>query len=69
MLENNIKQSKEDVEPCDISYSTQPYLEKIDCVEELKKGDIITLNNGYKSEVVEIIPSKTGKTITVRGIN
>ena len=27
-------------------------------------GDVIIWNFGYKSEVVEIIPSKTGKTIT-----
>ena len=32
--------------------------------KNLKVGDIIILNYGYKSEVVEIIPSKTGKTIT-----
>lgn len=30
----------------------------------LKVGDIIIWNYGYKSEVVELIPSKTGKTIT-----
>lgn len=34
-------------------------------VKDLKIGDIITWNYGYKSEVVEMIPSKTGKTITV----
>ena len=32
--------------------------------KELKIGDFIIWNFGYKSEVVEIIPSKTGKTIT-----
>ena len=31
---------------------------------DLKVGDVIVWNYGYKSEVVEIIPSKTGKTIT-----
>lgn len=30
----------------------------------MKIGDIIIWNYGYKSEVVEINPSKTGKTIT-----
>lgn len=34
-------------------------------VKDLKIGDIITWNYGYQSEVVEIIPSKTGKTFTV----
>lgn len=33
-------------------------------VKNLKIGDVITWNFGYKSEVVELIPSKTGKTIT-----
>lgn len=32
--------------------------------KDLKIGDIIVWNYGYKSEVVEIIPSKTGKTFT-----
>ena len=32
--------------------------------KELKVGDFVIWNYGYKSEVVEIIPSKTGKTIT-----
>ena len=32
--------------------------------KNLKVGDVIIWNYGYKSEVVEIIPSKTGKTIT-----
>lgn len=32
--------------------------------KKLKVGDFIIWNFGYKSEVVEIIPSKTGKTIT-----
>ena len=33
--------------------------------KNLKVGDVIVWNYGYKSEVVEIIPSKTGKTITL----
>ena len=33
-------------------------------VKELKIGDVITWNFGYKSEVVATIPSKTGKTYT-----
>lgn len=32
--------------------------------KNLKIGDVIIWNYGMKSEVVEIIPSKTGKTIT-----
>lgn len=32
--------------------------------KDLKVGDVIIWNYGMKSEVVEIIPSKTGKTIT-----
>lgn len=32
--------------------------------KDLKIGDVIVWNYGYKSEVVEIIPSKTGKMIT-----
>jgi hypothetical protein len=32
--------------------------------KKLKIGDVIVWNFGYKSEVVEINPSKTGKTIT-----
>lgn len=32
--------------------------------KDLKVGDILIWNFGYKSEVMEIIPSKTGKTIT-----
>lgn len=32
--------------------------------KNLKIGDVIVWNYGYKSEVVEIIPSKTGITIT-----
>lgn len=32
--------------------------------KELKIGDVIVWNFGYKSEVMEVIPSKTGKTIT-----
>ena len=34
-------------------------------VKDLKIGDVITWNYGYQSEVVEMIPSKTGKTYTV----
>lgn len=33
-------------------------------VKNLKTGDVIIWNFKYKSEVVELIPSKTGKTIT-----
>lgn len=33
-------------------------------VKDLKVGDVLVWNYGYKSEVVELIPSKTGKTIT-----
>lgn len=33
-------------------------------VKDLKIGDVLVWNYGYKSEVVELIPSKTGKTIT-----
>ena len=33
-------------------------------VKELKIGDVIMWNFGYTSTVVELIPSKTGKTIT-----
>ena len=32
--------------------------------KDLKIGDVIVWNFGYKSEVMELIPSKTGKTIT-----
>lgn len=32
--------------------------------KNLKIGDVIVWNYGYKSEVVDIIPSKTGKTFT-----
>lgn len=32
--------------------------------KNLKIGDVIIWNYGYKSEVMEILPSKTGKTIT-----
>lgn len=32
--------------------------------KQLKVGDLIVWNFGYKSEVIEIMPSKTGKTIT-----
>lgn len=34
-------------------------------VKDLKVGDVITWNYGYKSDVVELLLSKTGKTITV----
>lgn len=33
-------------------------------VKELKTGDVIMWNYGYTSTVVDLIPSKTGKTIT-----
>lgn len=33
-------------------------------VKDFKTGDVLVWNYGYKSEVVELIPSKTGKTIT-----
>ena len=33
-------------------------------VKDLQIGDTIKWNFGYTSEVVELIPSKTGKTIT-----
>ena len=33
-------------------------------VKELKTGDVIVWNYGYTSTVVDLIPSKTGKTIT-----
>lgn len=42
-------------------YNAQP----AKAVKDLKIGDIITWNYGYKSEVVELIPSKSGKTVTV----
>ena len=32
--------------------------------KELKIGDVIVWNYGYTSTVVDLIPSKTGKTIT-----
>lgn len=32
--------------------------------KQLKVGDLIVWNFDYKSEVIEIMPSKTGKTIT-----
>lgn len=34
-------------------------------VKNLKKGDVIIWNFGYTSQVVDIIPTKTGKQITV----
>lgn len=34
-------------------------------VKDLKVGDVITWNYEYKSEVVDIIPSKTGKIFTM----
>lgn len=34
-------------------------------VKDLKIGDIITWNFGYKSQVVDLTPSKTGKTYNV----
>lgn len=33
-------------------------------VKDLKRGDVIMWNFGYTSTVLELIPSKTGKTIT-----
>lgn len=33
-------------------------------VKNLKVGDVLIWNFGYKSEVIDLIPSKTGKTIT-----
>lgn len=33
-------------------------------VKDLKPGDVITWNYGYTSTVIDLIPSKTGKTIT-----
>lgn len=33
-------------------------------VKELKTGDVIMWNYGYTSTVVDLIPSKTEKTIT-----
>ena len=32
-------------------------------VKNLKVGDIVKWNYGYTDEVVELLPSKTGKTI------
>lgn len=34
-------------------------------VKDLKVGDIITWNFGYKSQVVDLTPSKSGKTYNV----
>lgn len=34
-------------------------------VKDLKVNDIITWNFGYKSQVVDLTPSKTGKTYNV----
>lgn len=34
-------------------------------VKDLNIGDIITWNYGYQSKVVNMTPSKTGKTITL----
>lgn len=33
-------------------------------VKDLRPGDVIRWNFGYTSTVVDLIPSKTGKTIT-----
>lgn len=33
-------------------------------VKDLKPGDIIRWNFGYTSLVIDLVPSKTGKTIT-----
>lgn len=35
-------------------------------VKNVKVGDVIIWNFGYKSEVIEIIPSKTKKTYTIQ---
>ena len=40
--------------------------QKAKAVKELKHGDIITWNYGYKSEVIDITASKTGKTFTIK---
>lgn len=34
-------------------------------VKDLKIGEVITWNHGYQSKVVNMTPSKTGKTITL----
>ena len=34
-------------------------------VKDLNIGDVITWNYGYQSKVVNMTPSKTGKTITL----
>lgn len=34
-------------------------------VKDLKVNDVITWNYGYKSQVVNLTPSKTGKTYNV----
>lgn len=34
-------------------------------VKDLKIGDIITWNYGYESQVVDLTPSKSGKTYNV----
>ena len=39
-------------------------LQEAKAVKELKTGDVIMWNYGYTSTVVDLIPSKTGKTIT-----
>ena len=39
--------------------------QKAKAVKELKLGDVITWNYGYKSEVIGITASKTGKTYIV----
>lgn len=35
-------------------------------VSDLRPGNILLWNYGYKSEVINLIPSKTGKTITLQ---
>lgn len=40
--------------------------QKAKAVKELKLGDVITWNYGYKSEVIGITASKTGKTFIVK---
>lgn len=34
-------------------------------VKDLVVGDVITWNYGYQSKVIELIPSKSGKTVNL----
>lgn len=49
-------------------YLTEVYIlynyTSVSLCKELKTGDVIMWNYGYTSTVVDLIPSKTGKTIT-----